>query len=340
LNLLSVDQGLADFAVVIDFLKTQYNTSNTIVFGCSYIGSGAAWFRAKYPQVAAGAVASSAPVLAVADFFKYMDQVDLSIKEQFGEACDTALKTAMSTVNTMLIKNDPTLVSLFNLCQAPVTFNDKANFVSDVMGSVMGVVQYDFELPNNNVPYMCGIITNATTPLQGLANFYLSQTHGCTDVLYVDMIQQLKNSTYDPAQNARQWTYQTCSEFGYFQTTTSQNQPFAEGNWVTLAWYEQVCTDAFGSAFNVAANVADTNVRFGGNQLPSYYATNIAYDNSIVDPWHTLSVQQSVNPQSPLFLYDVRGHCSAVSIPSPNDPPAIQQVRAEIAAFINIWVGQ
>lgn len=66
LTLLSVDQGLADFVVlysfllsdlhslqkVIDALKTQYNTTNTVVFGCSYIGSGAAWFRAKYPHVA------------------------------------------------------------------------------------------------------------------------------------------------------------------------------------------------------------------------------------------------------------------------------------------------
>lgn len=202
----------------------------------------------------------------------------------------------------------------------------------------MGVVQYDFEYGNNNIPYMCSKITNATSPLNGLASFFTSQSNGCTDVSYASMIAQLANVTFDPPQNARQWTYQTCSEFGYFQTTTSPNQPFAEGNWVTLDWYNQICTDAFGTKFDVEGNVEETNLRFGGNQLPRYYATNIIYDNSIVDPWHTLSVQQSVNEKSPLFLYDVKGHCSAVSAPSESDPPSIKRVRSEISKLIDKWV--
>jgi hypothetical protein len=47
MSLLSVDQALADYAAIIDFLAHTYNTTNSIVFGCSYIGSGAAWFRSK-----------------------------------------------------------------------------------------------------------------------------------------------------------------------------------------------------------------------------------------------------------------------------------------------------
>lgn len=75
-------------------------------------------------------------MLAVADFFKYLDQVELSIKEQFGEICDTAIRDAMSTVNTMLTTNDPALTKVFNLCAAPKSYNDKANFVSDLMGTL------------------------------------------------------------------------------------------------------------------------------------------------------------------------------------------------------------
>ena len=40
LSLLSVDQGLADFARVIQAIKQEYASTNTIVFGCSYIGAG------------------------------------------------------------------------------------------------------------------------------------------------------------------------------------------------------------------------------------------------------------------------------------------------------------
>jgi len=150
----------------------------------------------------------------------------------------------------------------------------------------------------------------------------------------------MRNVTYDPQMNMRQWTYQTCSEFGYFQTTSSKNQPFALGNWVPLEWYNQICSDSFSSKFDVASNVADTNFRFGGNVLPAYYQTNIAYDNSVVDPWHTLSVQESVNERSPLLLYDVKGHCSAVSVPSDSDPASIKEVRKAIAKLIDMWIVQ
>ncbi len=107
---------------------------------------------------------------------------------------------------------------------------------------------------------------------------------------------------------------------------------------VPLSFYNQMCRDSFGSSFDVESNVADTNSRFGGNLLPSYYATNIAYDNSLVDPWHTLSVQHDVNPASRLFTYDVRGHCAAVSPPQPSDPQSIKNVRSNIAREINKWV--
>jgi len=104
-----VDQALADFAEIALWLRSQYNpkasspySSPVVVFGCSYIGAGAAWFRMKYPTVAVGAIASSAPVLAVVDFFQYLDQVDLSIDELFGKKCNAALRQASQAVSTLL----------------------------------------------------------------------------------------------------------------------------------------------------------------------------------------------------------------------------------------------
>jgi hypothetical protein len=82
------------------------------------------------------------------------------------------------------------------------------------MSTVMGIVQYDFEFGNNNVPYMCGVVLNASSPYAGLAKLFVSQSSGCNDILFNDFIASLTNVTYDPAQNMRQWTYQTCTEFG------------------------------------------------------------------------------------------------------------------------------
>jgi hypothetical protein len=41
-----------------------------------------------------------------------------------------------------------------------------------------------------------------------------------------------------------------------------------------------MCADAFGMPFDIEANIQNTNMEFGSNILPSYYATNIATDTS------------------------------------------------------------
>ncbi len=70
LKYLSSEQALADLANFISYQKTALNLigNKWIVFGGSYSGSLAAWFRLKYPYLAHGAVASSAPMLAKKNF--------------------------------------------------------------------------------------------------------------------------------------------------------------------------------------------------------------------------------------------------------------------------------
>jgi hypothetical protein len=152
-------------------------------------------------------------VLAVADFFLYLDQVDQSIVEQFGEECNAYIAAGYKQMVDLAVSNPSVLVRDFNLCAAPVTQNDRATLAMSVMSTIMTVVQYDFEFGNNNVPYMCNVITNST-PYNGLAKFFVSQSGSCNDILFADFIASLQNVTYDPAQNMRQWTYQTCTEFG------------------------------------------------------------------------------------------------------------------------------
>ena len=71
LKYLSSAQALADLANFIESMIKEYGLTSSnkwIVFGGSYSGALAAWFRLKYPHLVYGAVASSGPVLAQVNF--------------------------------------------------------------------------------------------------------------------------------------------------------------------------------------------------------------------------------------------------------------------------------
>lgn len=77
LQYLSADQGLADLARIIAFVKKSYNTesSKVITVGGSYTGNLAAWFKSMYPHLSDGSIASSGPLTAKTNFSEYMDVV-------------------------------------------------------------------------------------------------------------------------------------------------------------------------------------------------------------------------------------------------------------------------
>jgi len=62
-----------------------------ITIGGSYPGALSAWFRTKYPHLTAGAVASSAVILAVEDFRDFDEQIFLSANKS-GEFCPQAIR--------------------------------------------------------------------------------------------------------------------------------------------------------------------------------------------------------------------------------------------------------
>ncbi|CAH0382893.1 unnamed protein product, partial [Bemisia tabaci] len=81
LKYLSSEQALADVANFITQMNIQHGFENPkwIVFGWSYAGSLAAWMRYRYPHLVYAAVASSAPLVANADFSGYFQEVSKAL---------------------------------------------------------------------------------------------------------------------------------------------------------------------------------------------------------------------------------------------------------------------
>jgi len=344
---LSSEQALADAADFIDAMRQQIDPDAPVItFGCSYPGNLAAWFRIKYPQITMASVASSSPVQATLDFFQYLDVVDISLSYFTGPQCDSLITNATQQIQSMLQTSDGlnSLAALFNFCTPLNASNtaDVSTFMSNLMGNWMGTVQYNDELGNPiDIKYLCNImISNPSDPLNAYAKinsiFLNAQNQTCLDNSYEDSLKVLLNLTASPTGfGARQWTYQTCTEFAYYQTTDSNAQPF--GNLVPLSYYTKQCNDAFGFPFNPNV-INETNHMYGGKYLPPTGPTNILFVNGEVDPWHALGITQNISPTLTTILIRDTAHCANVLPSSPNDPPDLIAARQATSKQIGMWL--
>lgn len=84
----------------------------------------------------------------------------------------------------------------------------------------------------------------------------------------------------------RSWTYQTCTEFGYYQTGSSSAQPFSP--LISLQSFLQTCADMFGIP-NMTPNIEWTNEYYGSTGIQT---TNTVFTSGSVDPvsFHLFSV--------------------------------------------------
>eukprot|EP01101_Sappina_pedata_P003571 TRINITY_DN1431_c0_g1_i1.p1 TRINITY_DN1431_c0_g1~~TRINITY_DN1431_c0_g1_i1.p1 ORF type:complete len:485 (-),score=196.03 TRINITY_DN1431_c0_g1_i1:96-1550(-) len=348
LQYLSSQQALADAALFVESIKNKYNpNSPVIIFGGSYPGNLAAWFRMKYPHLAIGAIASSAPVQATLDFFEYLDVVDLSLSYFSGPQCDATIAAATKVIEQMIITipGRKQLQTDFKLCGPITDWDDASTLMQSLMGNFMGTVQYNNEGPTPiNINFMCDSLQKSQsdpyTAYANLANLMLKNSgQSCLNVSYKAMIQQLRNTNQLFSGGMREWIYQSCAEFGYFQTTDSsaEVQPF--GNLSPLNYSLQMCSDTYDMDFNTELLVEQTNVIYGGRNLLDG-ATNILFINGNIDPWHSLSVTSDVAPGIKTILINGTAHCADMSPPTSRDPPGLAVAQQQTSAYIGDLLSQ
>ena len=272
--LLSSQQALADLAHFVSWFAATFGSGGTgdspwVCFGGSYPGDLSAWFRLKYPHLVVGAVASSAPVLAVQDMPSYMDVVGRSLRRDGGDRCWEKVANATAALANMLAlgpSGEEAAMRHFGTCE-PMTALNAATFVGDAMGTLQGIVQGNHIYPGGNmttISIMCGQIEKANTTLDALLPLSTPPKNGthCRDNSYAKAIAQLRNATWGNSMD-RQWTWQTCNEFGFFQSAGSEESPFHPLNsTLSVDYYLQQCKDAYKLPHPFTAVPTDfTNVR-------------------------------------------------------------------------------
>ncbi len=136
----------------------------------------------------------------------------------------------------------------------------------------------------------------------------------------------------------RQWFYQTCTEFGYFQTSDSDKQPF--GSNIDIDLYTIMCQKVFNiSAQQVQDNIKKTNEFYGGKDIPKK-VTRIVFPNGSVDPWHALGITKDISDDLKAVYINGTAHCANMYPANKYDRPELTKARAEISTIVGEWLSQ
>ncbi|VDK56834.1 unnamed protein product, partial [Anisakis simplex] len=135
----------------------------------------------------------------------------------------------------------------------------------------------------------------------------------------------------------RCWIWQTCTEFGYYQTTDLGRNIFGSGSPVNYA--VDMCNDIYGPEHKIETidgKIHETLEYFGGNH--HFNGTNVVFPNGNIDPWHVLGLYSSKNPSVVPILINGTVHCQDMYEESRYDPPSLVKARKIIASNIDKWL--
>jgi len=211
---LSSELALADLAFFIEEMNVKYNLeANTkwIAFGGSYPGSLAAWMREKYPHLVHGAISTSGPLLAKADFREYYDVVVNSLGT-YSDKCVESVRQSFAQTEILLkhMIGQRSIDEKFKTCD-PIEKSidnslDMANFFENLASVFAGIVQYNKDnrrSTNVTIDTICDIMVNTTIgpPVNRLAtvsNLLLEmENEKCLDYKYDKMLNEIKNTSWD-----------------------------------------------------------------------------------------------------------------------------------------------
>jgi len=353
LRFLSSVQMLEDVGTFIPAMITQFNLQGAkwIAFGGSYSGSLAAWMRQRHPELIIGAVGSSGPVQAKVDFFEYLEVVQDSLTSNSAQ-CAQSLSDGLQQIAQLITTGAgrTSLRDYFDLCFTidPNNANDISYFYEGVIGAYMGVVQYSYDnvgvyRSQLTIKKICEFMedtSNAVMRRMQLVNRYVMSFYGesCTYNSYAGWIEfaQQTGINADSASD-RAWLWQTCTEFGYYQSTDTPRNFY--GQVIGIDYIVKQCAEIYGSQLtnaSVYAAVDSINMLYGGRD--NFRGTNVMLPNGNLDPWHALGILTSAQPTVTAVVITGTAHVADMYPPAADDVPGLTAARETIESQVNIFL--
>lgn len=343
---LNSEQALGDIASFVQMVDGKYETTSAnkwVTWGGSYPGMMAAMARLRFPHLIHASVSSSSPLQASVDMQGYNNVVaeSLAAKSVGGsDACRDVVKSGHVAIGELLktTEGQDTLESKFNVC-VPHSLRDAKN-QEQFAGDGVVYIPAQSNDPACTTPYcdiasICDLLVDESLgePIDRLAKLSgIQHMNSCVPVSYDMMIQGVSN----PKNPERSWLYQTCTEWGFYQTCEEGTEcPYTQGLHTLDVDYD-ICQQAFNiDKETVNSRVGYTNYVYGGWDIQ---ATRIMYPNGQIDPWRALGVTESPNESEPTLMVEGASHHFWTHPSLPTDSPEVNAAREAIWNQVDAWL--
>ncbi|MCL7032962.1 hypothetical protein MKW94_015338 [Papaver nudicaule] len=337
---LSSAQALADYATLIIDLKKNLTAQDSpvIVFGGSYGGMLAAWFRLKYPHIALGALASSAPILGfqglaspssfnniiTQDFKGESENCYKVIKESWKLIGETEEKPGgLDLLKKSLKLCDKMAITVENWLTTALTYTAMSDYPTPS--------NFLNPLPAYPVRQMCKAIDD---PAAGNDTF--AKIYGAASIYYNSSgtAKCFNLSDFSDPHGAGAWGLQLI-----LRTDGHDEGSMLPPREVTFNEVLTICKDYIG----IEPRLNWLTTEFGGMDIKRVlkrFGSNIIFFNGLRDPWSGLGVLKSISKSIVAIVARKGAHHVDLRFSDKEDPKWLQDVRKKEIHIIQKWIDQ
>ncbi|CAF2478007.1 unnamed protein product [Rotaria sp. Silwood2] len=344
---LTSGQALADYAYLLDYIRSSTTgaaQSPVVVFGGSYGGMLAAYFRMKYPHVVVGAHAASAPILQMTtpcELFSRIVTQDFLIESP---QCVDIIRSSWAAINRIGSTPDglQRLTNLFKLCHPLQTVDELKEWLLDMYGNI-AMVDYPYptsflaDLPAFPARVFCENVTSSSIQTKNDDEDIIRRIVKGTNVFFnytghTECFDTGSQGT--PSLGDLGWSYQSCTEFVMPMCSDGVNDMFEKQSWDFQAF-----SDACYAQWKIRPRFEWPYIEFGGKNITDFrYYSNIAFTNGNLDPWSSGGLVATVAPSLPAIYIKGGAHHLDLRAANKADPPSVLQARQLIVGLIEQWI--